>query len=131
PPSGVITYVAAIDVDNAAGTLTPGGTAIVMLNTGERQQAVRIPNAALAFEPAQEVVDAVGQSPLRLDRTDQEERRHKRAAPRKAYVWKFEDRQFVPIPIEVGLSDDSWTELVSGAVRPGDTLVTAATIARR
>ena len=43
---------------------------------------------------------------------------------RKAYVWKFEHRRFVPIAVEVGLADDTWTELLSGDVQAGELVVT-------
>jgi hypothetical protein len=36
----------------------------------------------------------------------------------------------VPIDVEIGIADDTWTELVSGDVRPGDRLITAAAVQR-
>ena len=48
---GIVTYRAIVDVNNDDGRLMPGGTAIVHLTSGRRQNAVRIPNAALAFAP--------------------------------------------------------------------------------
>jgi hypothetical protein len=41
-------------------------------------------------------------------------------------VWKFADGRFVPIAVQVGLADESWTELIEGALQPGDQLVTSA-----
>ena len=46
-------------------------------------------------------------------------------------VWQYDGRQFMPIAVHIGLSDDGWTELLSGAVRPGDALVTSAVIQHR
>lgn len=49
----VITYDAVIRVDNADLKLRPGMTANVSIITAEKQNALRIPNAALRFHPAE------------------------------------------------------------------------------
>jgi HlyD family secretion protein len=121
---GVVTYVAVIDVDAPSQDVPPGGTAIVTLAGSERTYAVRIPNNALTFAPSVDMFAAVDQHPPVLSRPDSDSA--KRASTRKRQVWKFENNRFVPIAVETGIADDSWTELVSGDVRPGDRLVTAA-----
>jgi hypothetical protein len=40
-------------------------------------------------------------------------------------VWRFENNRFVPLDVVTGLSDDQWTEMVSGPVAAGDQLVTS------
>jgi len=52
----VVTYDAVIDVNNAELKLRPGMTASVTFVHAERNDVVRIPNAALRFRPAAEVV---------------------------------------------------------------------------
>jgi HlyD family secretion protein len=126
PATGVVSYTAVIDVHNVAGRLMPGGTAIVVMDGASRQDVIRIPSNALSFRPSSEVLEAVGQKPPVTDTPAQSVGQAASRGPRRAYVWKFENREFVPIPVETGLSDDRWTELVSGSLRPGDTLVTAA-----
>jgi HlyD family secretion protein len=126
---GVITYIAVIDVDAASEDIPPGGTAIVTLAGSERAQVVRIPNNALTFAPSTDSFAAVDQEPPVLNRADAAAL--KQTGTRKGYVWKFENNRFVPIPVETGIADDAWTELVSGDVRPGDRLVTAAVPLRR
>jgi HlyD family secretion protein len=121
---GVVTYIAVIDVDASSEDIPPGGTAIVTLAGSERAQAVRIPNNALTFAPSTDSFAAVDQEPPVLNRADTPST--KPAGTRKGYVWKFENNRFVPIAVETGIADDGWTELVSGDVRPGDRLVTAA-----
>ena len=121
---GVVTYIAVIDVDAANQDIPPGSTAIVTLAGSERTQAVRIPNNSLTFAPPAASFAAVDQEPPVLSRPESDSR--KRSSTRKGHVWKFENNRFVPIPVETGIADDSWTELVSGDVRPGDRLVTAA-----
>lgn len=120
----VVTYIAVIDVDVASQDIPPGRTAIVTLAASQRTQAVRIPNNSLTFAPSPASFAAVDQELPVLSRPDSDSR--KRVSTRKGHVWKFENNRFVPITVETGIADDSWTELVSGEVRPGDRLVTAA-----
>ena len=122
--TGVVTYVAVIDVDNPTRQIPPGGTAIVTLSGSERPQAVRIPNNALAFAPSPEALAAVDQKAPVVNQPD--EAPVKSNGTQQDYVWKVENNRFVPIAVKTGIADDSWTELVGGDVRPRDLLVTAA-----
>jgi hypothetical protein len=45
-------------------------------------------------------------------------------------VWRFENNRFIPVDVVTGLSDDRWTEMVSGGVHAGDQLVTSAAVDR-
>ena len=122
PGGTVIGYATIIEVANADEQLRPGMTATVTLDGLHRENAVRIPNGALSFRPAPAVLASVEQrewpSPAAaaLD------------AAKRSRVWKFDGEQFTPIDVRVGLADNEWTELVSGALRPGDELVTDASV---
>jgi HlyD family secretion protein len=124
----VVSYIAVIDVDTLNQNVPPGGTAIVTLTAGERPQAVRISNNALVFAPSAEVLAAVDQTAPIFEPTAAAA---KGSATRRGRVWKFDNGQFVPIVVEVGIADDSWTELVSGDVHAGDRLITAASVPKR
>ncbi|MBS2025874.1 MAG: efflux RND transporter periplasmic adaptor subunit, partial [Deltaproteobacteria bacterium] len=50
--SNVVTYAAVIDAPNPQKKLRQGMTAQVQVTTGKRDDAVRVPNAALRFHPA-------------------------------------------------------------------------------
>lgn len=105
----VVTYTAVIAARNDELLLRPGMTAYIAVTVGERQDVVRIPNAALRYAPT-------ATSPTPIERAD-------RAANRRT-VWRW-DGSAEPQPMEVtlGLSDSRWTELADGAVKPGDRLV--------
>ena len=120
-----MTYLAVIDVNNASGSVPPGGSAIVFLPGQERRNVVRVPNNALTFRPSTTALAAVAQDPPILD-SPRPEREQARRGVRFAHVWKFENRRFMPIAVEAGVSDDSWTEIVGGALRSGDVVVTDA-----
>jgi hypothetical protein len=46
-------------------------------------------------------------------------------------LWKFDGRRLTPFAVRVGLSDDQWTEVVSGSIHPGDAIVTRAGLQKR
>jgi hypothetical protein len=41
-------------------------------------------------------------------------------------VWKYEGGRLVAVSVRTGLTDEQWTELLSGGLRPGDRVVTGA-----
>jgi HlyD family secretion protein len=126
PAGAVVSYTAVVDVDNSDGEIVPGSTAVVMLPTGRRADALRVKNAALSFRPNADVLKASGQSPRDVPEVD----RAPDAAGR-GYVWKYEAGKFVAIAVVTGVADERWTEVTAGNIQPGDRLVTQAEIPRR
>lgn len=107
----VVTYNVVVDLDNADGRLLPGMTAYVSVTTGERKNVLRVPNAALSFQP----------------RRDDEEERGPRppARERKTQVYVLDAQgKLKPIPVETGLTDNALTEITGGDLQPGDRVVT-------
>jgi HlyD family secretion protein len=127
---GAVTYTAVIDVQNQDGRLTPGGTAIVTMSGGSRQGVVRLPNNALSFRPSPQMLERTGQKDLAVNAGDAA-KVSGNPKTRVSHVWRFENNKFVPLDVVTGLSDEQWTEMVSGPVQPGDRLVTSAGAARR
>jgi HlyD family secretion protein len=128
PAGSVVSYTAVVDVDNSDGKIVPGSTAVVMLPTGSRADALRVPNAALAFRPSADLLRATGQAQLTLP---DDERKPGAAAERRNHVWKYEGGKFVPIAVATGVADERWTEATAGEIQPGDQLVTQAALSRR
>jgi HlyD family secretion protein len=118
-----VSYTAIIEVANADERLKPGMTADVVLGGSRRQNAVRVPNSALAFQPSAGMLQVLGETaPFASDE-----------APipgddgaRSPYVWMYDGRHFAPVALQLGLADGQWTELLGGSIRPGDALVTSA-----
>jgi HlyD family secretion protein len=115
--ASVISYEVIVDVTNADERLRPGMTAEVVLSGLRREQAVRIPDGALQFQPPPDVLNALGESGT--------------PSPSVPTVWKFDGTRLIPITVQAGLSGDGWTELLSGPIRSGDALVTSAVVQRR
>jgi HlyD family secretion protein len=59
----VVTYQTVIDVPNPGLKLKPGMTANVNIEIARRNNALRVPNAALRFRPTAETFAALGQTP--------------------------------------------------------------------
>jgi HlyD family secretion protein len=104
----VVTYDIVISVDNSDLTLMPGMTAASRIVIDQRTDVIRVPNQALRYIP----------------------RSHAGAIqPGQAQIWVLRDGQPVSVPVVVGLDDDSFTEIVSGDVKPGDLVITAEQLA--
>jgi HlyD family secretion protein len=105
----VITYDVVIAADNADLALRPGMTANVEIVTGRRDHALRVPTAALRFRPPADEIDAAVAAP----------------ANGGARVWRLADGRPSPITVEVGLADESYTEVLSSQLTEGDRVIVA------
>jgi len=104
----VVTYDIVISVDNSDLALMPGLTAASRIVVDQRDGVTRVPNQALRYVP----------------------RNLPRATPSgQAQVWVLREGQPVAVAVVTGLDDDSFTEIVSGNLKPGDLVVTAEQLA--
>jgi HlyD family secretion protein len=119
----VVTYDVVVSVDNADQTLMPGMTAYVNIIIAQRKDVVMVPNAALRFRPA----DAVGKTEKsrgegKAQEGRQDERKHDRnktdAVP-MGTVYMLENGQPKAIRINVGITDNRSTEVLSGDLKEG------------
>jgi HlyD family secretion protein len=109
----VVTYDAVVDVANPDLRLKPGMTANLEVVYADRADVVRVANAALRFHPRPE---QVGKSPP--------------APPLgRRLVWVDRGGALAPVVFRPGVSDGSWTEVVDGALAPGDRAVTESVAA--
>jgi HlyD family secretion protein len=78
----VVTYTTVITVPNPDRTLLPGMTANVRVQVDRREDALRVPNAALRFRPPADAADSPGGTPRpRASAEDPAGRRSAGAAP--------------------------------------------------
>jgi HlyD family secretion protein len=122
----VVTYNTVIDFENLDGRLLPGETAYATIPTGEVAQVVRIPNAAIRFTPslpAETLKELQRQYNVPLAAASTH-------AGGSQVVWKLDSPgKLRPVPIRVGITDYTFTQLLSGDVRVGDALVTGEGVA--
>lgn len=131
----VVTYDAVLDVDNAELKLRPGMTANVTFVYAEKQDVLRVPNAALRFRPPAsfgvEKKPGAGKAGAAAPDGGGRARRGEgggsgAGAPPARTVWRLDNGQPVAVPVTTGLTDGSLTEVVEGALNAGDVLVTDA-----
>jgi HlyD family secretion protein len=110
----VVTYDVVLDVDNADRALKPGMTASVRVVTAAVEDALVVPSAALRFRPS---LDGDGGSGGTATASPSGPARE---GPR---VYRLERGAPVAVPVELGLADDSATQILSSSLAPGDRVV--------
>jgi len=114
----VVTYQAVLAVDNKDLALRPGMTATSAITTATRTDRVKVPNAALRFQPREEGRRGFSFGPPQ-------------AAPAQPVLKAgTTQRLFVlrkgkaeAVGVTVGISDGQSTEIVSGDVKAGDKVI--------
>jgi HlyD family secretion protein len=154
--NSVVTYPVWVSVPNNDLRLRPGMTATVHIEVSGAAEVVRVPNDALRFRPTRAIYQAFGKDApetetiravdLQADRVV--DPTALREAPRTdaktidalfaplpradargtVWTWNAEKREFLSVPVRVGVSDGTMTELIEGDVEAGDQLVTGVII---
>jgi HlyD family secretion protein len=120
----VVTYNVVVGVDNKDLRLKPGMTANVSIVVAQRDQTLKVPNAALRFTPPKgerdrheidgKATSVVGARSMGKGREELGQKT----------VWKLmEDGNLAPVPLQIGISDGITTEMVSGALTEGELVV--------
>lgn len=99
----VVTYDVVVKVENPKLLLKPGMTANVRIITSVRNDVLKLPNAALRFTPP----DA----------------RKENAGQKGKAVWIVENNKPKRLPVTIGISDGSFTEMIAGDVGQGQELI--------
>lgn len=131
----VVTYNVVVAVDNPELKLKPGMTANVSIVVARRENAVKIPNAALRFRPPEEApasaaspANAAGGSASRPpgDRADRGAAGARPTGPRterQVYVLAPGATKPEPVSVKLGISDGLATEVIEG-LKAGDAVAT-------
>ena len=125
----VVNYNAVIAVDNPEQKLKPGMTATVSILVAQRQNVLKIPKAALRFQPQltpkeREQFITVFQKQQMASASN-----GPGAAPRKAWqttpkVWTLTSEGALwPIAVRLGINDDQFSELQDGSLQEGQELI--------
>jgi HlyD family secretion protein len=128
----VVTYDAVIDVDNEALKLRPGMTANVTVVYAEKDDALKIPNAALRFKPGPEMLATLGSGPQGPGRRGGGGSRPSGPGgdnPQRVgmkTVWVLKNPHPAPVQIQTGLSDGTVSEAIESPLREGDQVITGS-----
>ena len=107
----VVSYVTVIDVRNPEGQLKPGMTANVSIEVARADAVLKVPNAALRFQPSAGTV-------ARATAND---------TPRSAQVWTLREGQLAAVPVRTGISDGTASAILDGDLTEHMAVVTGAT----
>jgi HlyD family secretion protein len=101
----VITYDAVIAVSNADLKLFPGMTANVKILVQQHDDVLKVPNAALRYQPVS-----------------------KRKGPTtQQTLWVLDPAGHPkPVPVTLGITDGTYTEVNGSALKPGDRVIVAS-----
>jgi HlyD family secretion protein len=131
----VVTYDAVIDVDNVQLKLKPGMTANVTFVYAEKDDVLRVANAALRFRPPPELLapkehesssgSAAAAVPPKHTRPP-----HDGTATDRRTVWVLRSERPAPVSIRIGVSDGTLTEVADGELNEGDLAITEANMGK-
>jgi HlyD family secretion protein len=153
----VVTYTTIVDVENPEMKLRPGMTATVSIVVGEAQNALRVPNSALRFQPPPEVMlaqfnemkrerqAARGES-AKTEGQQTRQRPQQAAQPGFQFssqmgtggmrgrmrdmgrVWmQDESGKLKMVFVKTGVTDNIYTEITGGEIQEGMEVVTGET----
>lgn len=140
----VVTYATVIDVPNSDLKLKPGMTATVEIRLAERYDVLRVPSVAVRFRPTAAMLAALGGTmPAPAGREGATGARPPSAGGRDAVpdlfspletvetaglVWQYENGVLRAVRVRLGITDETWTELVGPELAEGALVVTGVTL---
>lgn len=112
----VVTYPVIISAPNPEEKLLPTLTANVSITVAHREKVLKVPNAALRFkyEPGEA---ASGAATPRASGTTP-------TAPGQRQVWVPDGKNLKAVLVRPGITDGSYTEIIEGALKEGQEVVT-------
>jgi HlyD family secretion protein len=112
----VVTYDVVIGVSNDDLKLFPGMTANVKILVDHRDNALKIPNAALRYRPAASTAAKTANT-----------NRKARGASASQTIWTLgANGKPQPVEVQLGISDGTWTEVRSGNLQEGESVILGA-----
>ncbi len=132
----VVTYDAVVRIDNKELLLKPGMTANVQFLVSEKEDVLTIPNMALRFRPPDEKNEAQDLLRQEQSRTAPRVGARRTSRPggggggggerqrvRQVRVYVVKDSKMQPIEVQLGITDGSKTEVVSGPINENEPVV--------
>lgn len=122
----VVTYKTILTVRNDDLALRPGMTANATIVTAMQEKALLVPNAALRFAPPLDIEPKPSSSFVfsLLPRPPHEiQHRKTTQSLENPQVWILVDSKPKAIPVELGINNDKFTEILSGNLKVGDVVI--------
>lgn len=127
----VVTYDVVVEVENPDLALKPGMTASLSVITAQREDTLKIPQAALRFRPPSPKKDGKSQDEGGNGGRPQGRPRGEKPGGDSPQVWMTSaEQKLTPVAVQVGISDETFAELVAGNLKEGDLVVTGVRTSR-
>jgi HlyD family secretion protein len=128
----VVTYNVVVAVDNQDLRLKPGMTANVSIVVAQKEQALKVPNAALRFSPPKSDRVESGSAEGKAAKAEgRPVHGSAESGPPTRKVWKQDESgEPVSVSVQTGISDGLWTEIVGGSLGEQDTVIVGLDVAR-
>ena len=112
----VVTYVVEVSADNSDARLLPYLTASAKFEVNRSRDVLLVPNAALRWQPTTEQIaaDAMQEAAAKTDRGEG-----------TGVVWALSGNLVRPIPVRVGITDGTMTEVQGEGLAEGIEIVTS------
>jgi HlyD family secretion protein len=126
----VVTYDVVIQVNNRDLRLKPGMTANVSVMIAQREGVLKIPNAALRFQPefAKRESGRMGPPQKVARKVDYKANSSGENQGRPGRVWVLsQEGKPIPVSIVFGITDGTFTEVMSGDLREGGEVIVEET----
>jgi HlyD family secretion protein len=135
----VVTYNVRVNVENPEQVLLPGMTAYVSIGVQKKADVLLVPNAALRFKYADAVEKKTenGQKPPSTvalgpgadgsgpaGAKPAGERKGKKRDGQSGMVYVLSDGEVKPVSVQIGITDNRNTEIISGDLKAGDRVIT-------
>ncbi|KXB28929.1 RND transporter [Dechloromonas denitrificans] len=130
----VVTYNVRINVANPEQVLLPGMTAYVNIGVQKREDVLLVPNAALRFKPAeaaekkaengQKPASTAGMPPAGEGGGPKGPGKGKKRDGQSGTVYVLADGELKPVSVQLGITDNRNTEVLSGDLAVGARIVT-------
>ena len=119
----VVTYNVRVTVANPELVLLPGMTAYVNIGTARKEGVLLVPNAALRFKPGDAAEKNAENGAKPAPSGPPGEKKGKKRDGQSGTVYVLSGDEIKPVSIQVGITDNRNTEVVSGELKAGDRVV--------
>ena len=120
----VVTYNVVVGVDNKDLRLKPGMTANVSIVVMQKDQVMKVPNAALRFAPPKGEGTRQGGDGHAAKGNEGRPVKSDAGTMPSRMIWRpMENGEIASLPVQTGISDGVATEILSGDLREGDLVV--------
>jgi HlyD family secretion protein len=112
----VVTYNVVAMVDNDDGALLPGMTANIHFIVMQKNDVLRVPNAALRYQPSD---------------IDLNEGNKTTKSPHQSALYHLSEGRPASVSVTIGISDGNFTEIVQGSIQAGDKVIISEIIDKK